>query len=99
MPILEEKINSIRETMSITQVLINSYKNKSWSQEEFDYLDGHTVEDYKQWLLERHPNQYYIVKQGLSMGVSNLRQAVVELAQESKLNAMRAKNVYNIDVV
>ncbi|MBD1865380.1 MULTISPECIES: hypothetical protein [Trichocoleus] len=99
MPILEEKVESLKEKMNVSQVLINALRSRSWSPEEFDYLDGHTVEDYKQWLLERNSDQYYMVKQGLSMGVSSLRQAIIELAQESRLNAMRAKNLYNIDIV
>lgn len=98
---LEKKIKSIEETMSITHVLSQSLKNKSWSKEETDYLDGRTVEDYKRWLLERNPDQYDMIKQGLRMGENcptHLRRAIVELAKESKLNAMRAKNLYNIDI-
>jgi hypothetical protein len=99
MPALEEKINSLKESMSISQVLRNAIKNRSWSQEDASYLEGRTVEDYKQWLLERNSDQYYMVKQGLSMEVLNLRQAIIELAQRSKLNAMRARNLYKIDMV
>ena len=96
---LEQKIKSIEETMSITQVLKNFLKNRDWSEEEVNYLNGLTVEDYKQWLLERNPEQYYMVKQGLKMEEicsQTLEQAIKELAQQSQLNAMRAKNLYNI---
>jgi molybdopterin converting factor small subunit len=98
---LEQKIKSIEETMSITQVLSKSLKDRAWSEEEVNYLNGRTVEDYKKWLLERHPDQYYMVKQGLKMGEicsQTLKQAIKELAQQSKLNAMRAKKLYNIDI-
>lgn len=97
-PVLKEKINSLKKKMSINEVLVNALRNRSWSLEEADYLNAHTVEDYKQWLLTRDSDQYYMVKQGLSMEISNLRQAIIELAQESSLNFMRAKNLYNIDI-
>lgn len=98
---LEQKIKSIEETMSITQLLSKPLKNRDWSEEEVDYLNRRTVEDYKNWLLERHPEKYYMVKQGLKMEDScslTIKQAIKELAQQSKLNAIRAKKLYNIDI-
>lgn len=97
----EEKIKSIGETMSITQVLSKMLENKSWSEVEANYLNERTVEDYKEWLLERHSGKYYLVKQGLRMGESYsqiLKQAIIELAKKSKLNAMRAKYLYDISI-
>jgi|GEM_PF-3051507 len=97
----EEKIKSIGETMSITQVLSKMLENKSWSEVEANYLNERTVEDYKEWLLERHSDKYYLVKQGLRMGESYsqiLKQAIIELAKKSKLNAMRAKYLYDISI-
>lgn len=97
----EEKIKSIGETMSITQVLSKMLENKSWSEVEANYLNERTIEDYKEWLLERHPDKYYLIKQGLKMdekGSQTLKQAIIELAQNSKLNAMRAKYLYGIDI-
>jgi hypothetical protein len=103
---LEEKMKSIEASLSITQVLSKSEQNQSLSQEEANYLNGRTVEDYKQWLVERDIdpdkyNRYYMVNQGLNMGGTcskNLHQAIIELAQKSKLNALRAKKLYNIDI-
>lgn len=62
-------------------------------------MDGRTVEDYKQWLLERHSDKRRMVRQALEMGEScsqALKQAIIELAYESKLNALRAEKLYGI---
>ncbi|MBM0745158.1 hypothetical protein JOY44_27150 (plasmid) [Phormidium sp. CLA17] len=98
---VEEKIKSIGETMSITQVLSKSLQNKSGSEIETNYLNERTLEDYKEWLLERDPDKYSLIKQGLKTGKKysqTLKQAIIELAQKSKLNAMRAKYLYDIDI-
>lgn len=98
---LRQKMETAERTMSITQVISQSLKNDSWSKRETDYLDSRSVEEYKQWLLERHPEQYYMVKHVLSLGkdcAQTLRQAIIQIAQESKLKSWMAKNLYGIDI-
>jgi len=72
-----------------------------WSQEEAEFLDSRTVDDYYQWLQEEIPDLHSLVRRCLNMGTigsKNLENAVINLAGESKLNAMRAKFLYNITV-
>ena len=97
----KEKIKSLEQAMSITQILTQSRKAQFLTNEEAAYLNRLTVEDYKKWLLEDHPDQYFMVKWGLKMGEQcsqTLKEAISELAHASKLNLMRAKNLYNIDI-
>jgi len=98
---LEEKISRFEQTMDITQILIKLRRNDFLSEEEVTYLNGRTVENYKQWLLEKHSDKYYIVKQALGKGgdfSQTIEQAMAELAHKSELNALRARKLYNVDI-
>jgi len=78
----EEKISRFEQTMDITQILIKLRRNDFLSEEEVTYLNGRTVENYKQWLLEKHSDKYYIVKQALGKGgdfSQTIEQAMAEL--------------------
>lgn len=96
---LESRSDNLRNGLSITQVLLNSLKSRSWSPEDADYLNACTVEEYKTWLQERHEDKMAMLEQALKIGdAKNIREAIKELAATNKLNAFRAKRLLGIDV-
>lgn len=99
--ILNEKIANFEKDMSIDVVLIKILNDKSWSKRETDYLNSRTLDEWKQWLLTRHPDKHVMIRQGLKMeeeSSKNLEKAITDLAQDSALNKMRAGRLYNLGI-
>ncbi|BAY67168.1 KAP P-loop domain protein (plasmid) [Calothrix brevissima NIES-22] len=103
---LEEQRNQYRQNLDITTALRKLLNNESqlispWLEAEIDFLDNCTVDEYSKWLEEGHPDLYLMVKQFLKLGLlasQKLEQAIRNLAKKSKLNKIRAKFLYNIDI-
>ena len=96
---INSRSNNLRAGLSITQVLLNSLKSRSWSPEDAEYLNACTVEEYKKWLQERHEDKMAMLEQALKIGdAKNIREAIIELSTTNKLNAFRAKRLLGIDV-
>lgn len=98
---LKKKIFTFEEEMSIDAILMKILETRSWSKKDADYLNGRTLEQYKQWLLEKHPEKYRMIKKGLEMEEEFsqiLRGAIIALAQGNKLNTLRAEKLYRINL-
>lgn len=98
---LEKKISQCEIQKSITSVLRELVQKDSYLQEEEEYLSMCTVENYYDWLQEETSDLYKLVRFCLNMKLDpsqNLRNAIIKLAKESKLNAMRANYLYDIDI-
>ncbi len=96
---LEKKIHEWEAQQNITSVLREISKKNGWSQEEAEFLNSRTIDDYYQWLQEETPDLYILVRSWLDINIDgsrNLKDAIIKLAGESKLNAMRATFLYNI---
>lgn len=96
---LDNKISVFEEDMSIDAILIRILDKEGWSQKDADYLNSRTLDQWKQWLLVKHPDKVFMIRQGLKMpGESSktLKMAIVELAQDSALNRMRAEKLYDV---
>jgi hypothetical protein len=97
----ERKPNAMRAKSPISLVLSRICEKRRWSQEEVEFLNSQTIDSYYQWLQEENPDLPELAKWCLDMnivGSQNLRAAIARLATESKLNAMRAKFLYDTDV-
>ncbi|MGM3304379.1 P-loop NTPase fold protein [Anabaena sp. WFMT] len=99
---LESIIASLEESKDITVVLSTILKNSGWKNEDIQFLDNRTVDEYYKWLQKGHPDLVKMVRECLQISnisaSQKLREAIVKLAKESKLNEMRAKFIYNIDI-
>jgi KAP family P-loop domain len=96
---LEEKISTFEQDLSIDAILMKALDKQGWSNQDSDYLNRRTLEQWKQWILERHPEKSSMVRQGLKMQgefSQNLEKAIVDLAQVSALNRMRAEKLYDL---
>ena len=98
---LEKKIFAFEKEMSIDAILIKVLRTKGWSRKDTDYLNARTLEQWQQWLLIKHPDKHFMIRKGLEIEEEfskTLTRAIVDLSKQSKLNAMRAKNIYRIDI-
>ncbi|WP_299404871.1 P-loop NTPase fold protein [Acaryochloris sp. IP29b_bin.148] len=98
---LYHKISRFSKEISIDSVLIKIVEERGWSQRDAHYLDSQTLDQWKEWLLVRDPDKVYMIRKGLEMpGKSSqtLKQAIIELAQDSDLNKMRAEKLYKISL-
>lgn len=98
---LDEKISTCMKQLDITEILSSIVAKSGWSREEAEFLDSCTVGDYCQWLQRENNDLHILARQCLSMGIpssKSLESAIIKLASQSKLNAMRAKFLYNIVV-
>lgn len=98
---LEKKILTFEEEINIDAILVKNLKTRSWSKKYADYLNGRTLEQYKQWLLERHSEKYLMIRQGLEMEEKfsqTLRRAIIALARGNKLNTLRAEKLYRVNI-
>ncbi|HEY9628925.1 MAG TPA: P-loop NTPase fold protein [Coleofasciculaceae cyanobacterium] len=96
---LDNKIAVFEKDMSIDAILIRLLDREGWSQKDADYLNSRTSDQWKQWLLVKHPDKVFMIRQALEMsGESSktLRSTIAELAQDSALNKMRAKKLYDV---
>ncbi|MDA0865428.1 MAG: P-loop NTPase fold protein [Cyanobacteria bacterium] len=97
---LDDKILGFEKEMSIDAIFVKVLKTKGWSRRDANFLNARTPEQWERWLLERHPDKPFMVRQGLGMGEKfseTLREVITDLAKKSKLNAMRAEKIYRID--
>ncbi|MBD2455913.1 hypothetical protein H6G80_17730 [Nostoc sp. FACHB-87] len=103
---LEEQKNQYLRTLDITTAIKNIINSDSlsispWEKENFEFLNNRTVEEYTQWLEKGHPDLYLMIKRFLTFGLpasQKLEEAIRILAKKSKLNKIRAKFLYNIDI-
>jgi hypothetical protein len=99
--LLEQKISNWDLQQSITTVLGRLTNRNGWSEIEAEYLNSCTVDDYYDWLQEENNELPALARFCLDMRLpasQNLRNAIIKLAKESKLNAMRANHLYSIDI-
>lgn len=64
-------------------------------------MNACTLEQCKQWLMEKHPDKHFMIRPGLRMGEEfseSLKRAIIDLAKTSKLNTMRAEKIYGINI-
>ncbi|MEH2334684.1 hypothetical protein [Nostoc sp.] len=103
---LEEKKNQYQQTLDITIALrkiinSNTQSISPWLKVDIEFLNNSTIDEYCQWLQEGHPDLYLMVRQFLDLGLpasQKLEQAIRSLAKNRKLNKIRAKFIYNIDI-
>lgn len=103
---LEDKKNEYLQALDITTAITNLIKSDSgsispWLEANIYFLNRCTVDEYCQWLQKGHPDLYLLVKNLLKQGLpasQNLNQAIYILGKNNKLNKIRAKFLYNIDI-
>lgn len=104
---LKDKIKEYHQTLDITTVLKNIINADSFSssprlQQDIYFLRNITVDEYCQWLKKYVPDLHSLVEWVLNCGYQpapkNLEQAIRKLAESSKINKIRAKNLYKIDI-
>ncbi|MBD2496847.1 P-loop NTPase fold protein [Nostoc sp. FACHB-280] len=103
---LEEQKHQYLQTLDITTAIKNIISNDSrsispWEKEHIDFINNCTVEEYTQWLEKGDADLYLMVKKFLKFSLpasQTLEQAIRLLAKKSKLNKIRAKFLYNIDI-
>jgi hypothetical protein len=101
----KDKRNEYQQTLDITTALTKVIESDSesipWLDVYIDFLNSCTVDEYCQWLQKGHPDLYLLVRQFLRLGLpasQTLEQAIRELGNNSELNKIRAKFIYNIDI-
>ncbi|BAY03217.1 hypothetical protein H6G54_05315 [Anabaena cylindrica FACHB-243] len=103
----KDKIKEYQQTLDITTVLKNvinaDYSSRSPRlQQDIEFLKSRTVDEYCQWLEQGHPELLDMVRWFLHSGYQpaskNLEQAIRILAECSKINKIRAKFIYDIDI-
>jgi uncharacterized protein YihD (DUF1040 family) len=97
--LLNGKISAFEKDLSIDKVLIKVMTEKGWSPQDADYLNSHTLDQWKKWLCVKNPDKLPMVRQGLNMSEDfsrTLKEAIVELAEINDLNKMRAKKLYGV---
>jgi hypothetical protein len=103
---LEEKENEYKQNLDITGALkkiinSNTHSISPWLEVDIEFLNNSTVEEYCKWLEEGNPDLYLMVRQFLDLGLpasKKLEEAIRSLAKKNKLNQIRAKLIYNIDI-
>ncbi|MBD2693937.1 P-loop NTPase fold protein [Anabaena catenula] len=102
-----KKINEYYQTLDITTALKNIRNVVSSSrsprlQQDIEFLKSRTVDEYCQWLEKGHPELIDMVEwlrnSGYPPAPENLEQAICILAECSRINKIRAKYLYNIDI-
>jgi hypothetical protein len=110
-PDLEEsfnkKIDEYHQTLDITTAVKNIMNSDPSSrsltlQKDIEFLRSLTVDKYCQWLQKDDPELIDMVKCVLNSGYNpapkNLKQAICILAECTRINKIRAKYLYNIDI-
>ncbi|MFM6674116.1 MAG: P-loop NTPase fold protein [Dolichospermum sp.] len=110
-PDLEEsfnkKIDEYHQTLDITTAVKNIMNSDPSSrsltlQKDIEFLRSLTVDKYCQWLQKDDPELIDMVKCVLNSGYNpapkNLKQAICILAECTRINKIRAKYFYNIDI-
>ncbi|MEA5535711.1 P-loop NTPase fold protein [Crocosphaera sp. XPORK-15E] len=93
---LESRITEYYASKDITTVLLGIVDKNSSSEEDREFLNRQTIDDYYKWLRVGHPKLCDMVKSYFYQGnllSDNLKEAIKKLARESPLNAMRAKSL------
>ncbi len=102
-----EKINEYHQTLDITTAVKNIMNSDPSSrsltlQKDIEFLRSLTVDKYCQWLQKGHPELIDMVEWLLTSGYNhagkNLKQAICILAECTRINKIRAKYLYNIDI-
>jgi 3-methyladenine DNA glycosylase AlkC len=100
-----EKINEYYQTLDITtalQMIINSDHSNPKIEKYIEFLKSRTVDEYCEWLKKGHPELPKMVRWLLDSGdqpaSNNLKKAIRILTECSKINKIRAKNLYRIDI-
>ncbi|MFM2064120.1 MAG: hypothetical protein RLZZ507_3791 [Cyanobacteriota bacterium] len=100
---LQNIINS--HSYSISSKLqegIEFFSISSRLQEDIEFLKSRTIDEYCKWLKKGHPELLEMVRWLLNSGYQpasqNLEKAIRILAECSKINKIRAKYLYNIDI-
>lgn len=96
---LDHKISIFEEEMSIDSVLIRILDRKYSSQQDILFLNSRDIDQWKQWLLVKHPKKVSMIRQGLKMmdeSPQTLKMAIIELAKNDDLNRIRAEKLYGV---
>jgi hypothetical protein len=98
---LDERAKELNGDLNISDVLRNMFSQDVSHSGDVNYLAQITVEQYKEWLIRGDADLKDMVNRGLKIGDQasrNLKNAIIELSKTSKLNAVRAKYLYNIEI-
>ncbi|MGM3306589.1 hypothetical protein ACSQ6I_11530, partial [Anabaena sp. WFMT] len=104
---LNEKIKEYHQTLDINTALkniMNAYSSSSSPrlQQDIEFLRSLTVDEYCQWLKKDNPDLPKMVRWVLNSGYQpasqKLEQAIRILAECSKINKIRTKFIYDIDI-
>lgn len=104
---LNEKIKEYYQILDITTALKNIINTHLYStsprlEQDIEFLRNLTVNEYCQWLKKDDPDLQIMVRWVLNSGYQpapkNLTQAIRILAECSKINKIRAKYLYEIDI-
>jgi hypothetical protein len=110
-PDLEEsfnkKIDEYHQTLDITTAVKNIMNSDPSSrsltlQKDIEFLRSLTVDKYCQWLQKGHPELIdmvnWVIDSDYNPAPKNLKQAICILAECTRINKIRAKYLYNIDI-
>lgn len=102
---LKEKIHEYYQTLDITtalQMIIIYDRSNPKIEKYIEFLKSRTVDEYCKWLKKGHPELLEMVRWLLNSGdqpaSQNLEKAIRILAECSRINKIRAKNLYRIDI-
>ncbi|WP_413171712.1 hypothetical protein [Anabaena azotica] len=104
---LNEKIKEYYQILDITTALqniinVDSSSRSSRLHEDIKFLKSCTVDEYCEWLKKGHPELLemvrWLLKSGYEPASQNIETAIRRLAECSKINKIRAKYLYNIDI-
>jgi hypothetical protein len=95
----DTKLAELLSNQSIDIIAREIILNCIVSPDNIEFLKSQTVDDYYQWLQKDNPCQTEVISDYLLREDSiskNIREAILRLASDSPLNALRAKKLYNI---
>jgi hypothetical protein len=94
----DTKISELISSQNIDIVAREIISNGIISPDNIEFLKSQTVSDYCQWLQKDNPCQHDVIKELLREdSVSkNIKDAILKLASDSPLNAVRAEKLYGI---
>lgn len=109
---LKETIRKLKESnRNITSIAINLAQTNGWNPEDINYLNSFSTHDFVIWIKEQENNSVDLVRNGL-LKFRNIQnndpiyeeitnkviEALKVIALESKINQLRVKNIFKIDI-
>ncbi|EIZ8435186.1 hypothetical protein MQY13_003652, partial [Salmonella enterica subsp. diarizonae] len=109
---LKETIRKLKESnRNITSIAIDLAQTNGWNPEDINYLNSFSTHDFVIWIKEQENNSVDLVRNGL-LKFRNIQnndpiyeeitnkviEALKVIALESKINQLRVKNIFKIDI-